>query len=339
MIKELNILRIIFMLMIFLEHSAFLSGGGYLGVALFFMLGGFCMTLGYYDKVQKEEFCYRAYITKRAIKFYPLHWACLVAWVIIAFASSQPIGGVGPLMANVLLVQSWIPSGEYFFSFNGISWYLADTVFFTLVFPLIVNRIVSKSVRANMVFVTILTVFYVLMCFFVPVELRHALLYINPLTRLIDFVLGIYLARGFVIFSRLNPETCIKSPVCIFAAIISLVILLGELKWWPEMMRFSFIFWIPAAVLIFSIAVIGTNRASGNRIIDVLSECGQYVFSFYMIHQLMITVCNSLAHKTHFEHHFWVMLITLVLTSLLAVACKRMFEKPVADKLNKMFNV
>lgn len=50
-----------------------------LGVAFFFMLGGFVLSLGYYDKFCLLNFSWRAFIKKRCAKFFPLHWLCLLA--------------------------------------------------------------------------------------------------------------------------------------------------------------------------------------------------------------------------------------------------------------------
>ena len=51
--NNLTVLRGIFIIMIVLHHLNLYEGGGTLGVAFFFMLGGFALSLGYYDKVSK----------------------------------------------------------------------------------------------------------------------------------------------------------------------------------------------------------------------------------------------------------------------------------------------
>ena len=72
MIKQLNPLRFILILMIFLHHMNLFPGGGAVGVASFFVLGGFCMTLGYKDIILSSlhnKFDYLTYLKKRFIKF------------------------------------------------------------------------------------------------------------------------------------------------------------------------------------------------------------------------------------------------------------------------------
>lgn len=66
MIKSLTSLRGIFILFIFFHHCLHLyPGGGTMAVAFFFVLGGFAMTLGYKDKIMKEDFNYKQYLTRR----------------------------------------------------------------------------------------------------------------------------------------------------------------------------------------------------------------------------------------------------------------------------------
>lgn len=332
--KELDILRVIFIMMIFLNHSAFLDGGGYLGVCLFFILGGFCMTLGYYDKVQREDFNFGKYAFKRASKFYPLHWLCLIVWIVMTLLSSMPVGSFKTFVANALLLQSWVPDQSWYFSFNGISWYLSNTVFFTLVFPLIIRQLVSKSRMRNILFIAVLIAFYAAVCLLTPVEKRHAILYINPLVRLLDFVFGIYLARCFI--SIRVSKSAVKSYVFYAVAIVSIALLVLELTWFKEYRQFAVIFWPLAAVLLLSSALASEGRRGREgKLIDILASLGKYTFAFYMLHQMAIQTCNSLAGKVGLTNHLVVMLITLTVTSLLSVACYKWFEKPVNNLLSR----
>ena len=58
MIKELTSLRFIFLCMIYLYHMGYYPTGGPLGVAFFFVLSGFVLTLGYKDRILKRELNY-----------------------------------------------------------------------------------------------------------------------------------------------------------------------------------------------------------------------------------------------------------------------------------------
>ena len=130
--------RAVFILMIFLFHAGVLPIGGTFGVSAFFILSGFCTVLGYRDRVSQKGFNYLLYLRKRYVKYYPLHWLLLFIILIMEFYRGFSISNNGlQLAANFFLVQSLIPIKDYFFSFNAVSWYLSDTVFFVALAPVI----------------------------------------------------------------------------------------------------------------------------------------------------------------------------------------------------------
>ena len=117
-IKQFSIVRFFLVLMIFLHHEGLYQGGGCLAVSAFFILGGICMALGYGPKVIKDDFSYWAFLKRRIAKFYPLHWICLLAVLIPCWYYGWGYNKHA-LFANFLLLQSWIPVNEFFFSFNA----------------------------------------------------------------------------------------------------------------------------------------------------------------------------------------------------------------------------
>ena len=335
MIKELNILRVVFMLMIFLNHSAFLANGGYLGVACFFVLGGYCSTIGYYDKVLEPGFNYGRYALSKVFKFFPLHWLCAVAWLAIALASSQPIGGVLQALSNLSLVQSWVPDSRFYFSLNGVSWYLSDTLFFALIFPFLTKYIVDKSLGKNALFVILVLAWYVTACILTPQEQRHAILYISPAIRFVDFLLGVYLAKGFMFIRPKLRKSALVTAMCYVVSALCIVALLIERGLLPDYVQFAWIFWPLISVLIFSVSIAAVCRPCEYKLVNYLSYVGSYCFTFYMIHQMTIQVCNSVAHKLHSEYHFLVMIVTLAICGVLSFFCQKLFVSPVSKHLNK----
>lgn len=262
MIKSLTSLRGIFILFIFLHHCLNLyPGGGTMAVTFFFVLGGFAMTLGYRDKVTKEAFNYKQYLARRCIKFYPLHWLCLLATlplVLFSFNWKQiPI-----LAVNAALLQTWIPVKEVYFSFNAVSWYLADTVFFAMVFPFIFKLMTESSNKGKGLIAVILAVVYVVVAVLIPKDKYHAILYISPYMRLMDFIFGIFLSLGYLKLKECSElkwnDTIFQ--IVILALIILLVVescLLSE-----SATLFAPVYWIPVALLIV-IASLSEQKGGG----------------------------------------------------------------------------
>ena len=86
-----------------------------MAVAFFFVLGGFGLTLGYKDKVEKSDFSYKQYISRRIIKIYPLHWICLLATLPLVLLSFN-VKQIPVLAINAALIQTWIPVKAVYFS-------------------------------------------------------------------------------------------------------------------------------------------------------------------------------------------------------------------------------
>lgn len=197
MIKSLTSLRGIFILFIFFHHCMNLyPGGGTMAVTFFFVLGGFSMTLGYRDRVLQSEFSYKKYLLRRCIKFYPLHWICLLAALPLTLLPfSMQKGFV--LFMNAALMHTLI-LGRMYFSFNSVSWYLADTMFFAVLFPSLLKGIV-KSTKKGRTFIAITIMsLYTIIAFLLPQSAYHSILYISPYIRVVDFIFGIYLALGYL---------------------------------------------------------------------------------------------------------------------------------------------
>ena len=139
--KGLMEYRAVFILLIFLFHAGALPIGGTFGVAAFFILSGFCTAQAYRERVADKLFDYKGYLKRRLLKYYPLHWLLLIpAFVSELLTGFTLVKSSLILLVNFLLLQSFIPIKEVFFSYNSVSWYLSDTVFFVMIAPFILLK-------------------------------------------------------------------------------------------------------------------------------------------------------------------------------------------------------
>lgn len=195
MIDAFNSLKGVLAIMIFIHHLDLYNGGGSLAVAVFFMLGGFLSTLGYRDKILSTGFCYKNYLLCKAIKFYPLHWLLLL--IVIPFI----FYGGGSLLKNLLifiinasLLQSWIPIPSVYFSGNSVSWYLSDTLAFVVVFPFLLKWMLHGAKISKISVAIGIVIVYIIFCLFIPHDYTHRLFYINPMFRIVDYMVGMAVA-------------------------------------------------------------------------------------------------------------------------------------------------
>lgn len=328
MIKSLTSLRGIFILFIFFHHCMNLyPGGGSMAVTFFFVLGGFSMTIGYKDRLLRPEFSYRQYITRRNIKFYPLHWLCLLLALPMSWASFK----VPTFFLNALLLQTWVPVRSVYFSFNQVSWYLADTMFFAVMFPLLCKWIVKASARGRILISISFVCFYIIIAILLPPEMYHAVLYISPYMRLVDFVLGIYLALGYMRMKEASVKVGMSNAVSLLVILGIVILLVTESYVFEGARSFSVIYWPLVAVLILFASLNGGGLEN-----KYLLRLGELSFIIFMIHQLVISYSTFIFGKIlHLDNTFIFVSFTLVITIVLSVVVERVFSKPVTQWLTK----
>jgi peptidoglycan/LPS O-acetylase OafA/YrhL len=166
------------------------------GVSFFFVLSGFILTYVYHDMQNTKTAILRFYAL-RITRIWPLHVACLLLTILFIPLPGQ--FSLGVLAANFFLIHAWIPYDQYFFSYNYVSWSISTELFFYLVFPLIILHLrkwLSVSLLLSLLSVVALTIFSI-DADLLPWDPTQndmsstGLLYVNPLARSFEFILGI----------------------------------------------------------------------------------------------------------------------------------------------------
>lgn len=299
MIRTLQALRGIFVILIFLVHypldgpPTFVPGGD-CGVAFFMMLSGFVMTAGYEQCLQSSHISSATFALKRMAKVYPLH----LLFFVLALLLYDYVFDGGTLInaaINLALLQSWVPGGT--FTFNAVSWFLSDLLFFYLLFPSIVrHRLIFRRPFVSGFFVVVTT--YVALIWLIPDETAEYVCYIFPPARLIDFVGGMLLWRLYATlrdgsacdkFAGLSLSARTAVELACIALLVATIYVYGFIPvcyqvaavWWPTM---------AATIVIFSIS----DRCSGliGRLLRtrVLQTFGAASFVFFLFHRLGMSI-------------------------------------------------
>lgn len=296
MIKEFVPLRFALILMIFFHHAAD-YGGGWVGVAFFFVLSGFCMTLGYHDKVISSDFSYIKYLKNRFRKFYILHWITLLVVLGLMIWHKRTIGYIGNLLTNMMLLQSWVPDASVYFSYNPVSWYLSTAIFAIVIFPMLVLFLERLTTCEKITFGTLILITYIVVVFRTPATMRHAMLYIHPVARLADFIIGIYLAYAYNKMKNIEQimmwaqKHCTLLDVGFLAGMITLLTM--GLVVQDQYRPIAGILWIPIAISLICLTLGQDNKTWLHKIlqmkiIGIFSQCS---FSLMMWHIIVIENC------------------------------------------------
>jgi peptidoglycan/LPS O-acetylase OafA/YrhL len=170
---------------------------GYAGVSFFFMLSGYILAHSYTDRLASGAVPVRRYLVLRVARIAPLHW--LVALPLAGIALWQDGLAIWPkVLVNLSLLQAWVPRSDWYFTINEPSWSLSDEAFFYACFAALacwpLRRL--KGLAAGLLALNLGVVIWRLSTGQGAVldgdrnTLTHWLTYINPLARLLDFVVG-----------------------------------------------------------------------------------------------------------------------------------------------------
>lgn len=330
MIKCLQSLRGIFAFMIFLNHVPVFPAGGDWGVTFFFMLSGFLLCRRYAEECSVGSFDYVGFLRRRLSRVYPLHWLCLFIFFAV-FAHFSLANGKLVMLCNVLLLQSWVPDVNYYFSYYPLAWFLSDIVLCYALFPLLMR--VNPCRRSHCIFLVSGLAAYLLLVAALPERLLLPLVYVSPSLRWIDFFAGILLCRVMMRQTapqRMTPALASLAEAGVVAVMCVALLLYRHV---PERYGLASYWWLPSALLIGSSAFFDTcggvlTRLLGSRLAVAFGNLSLY---FYMAHGLvLIGVRDVLAHigcELHLAVFIVVSFLLSVLGALFLRGAVRQFER------------
>ena len=158
-------------------NDAHFDFGGDCGVSFFFILSGFVLSLAYSDKISEGNFCSWSLLKRQWKKVYPLHIMTFLVMVLFDMRLGYH-HSISALIANMLLMQSWIPSKEVYFMANGPSWFLCDIIFFYVVFSKLNHTLMKAGKKAIIVLYSIIITCYAFLMLTIPSELINPVLYV-----------------------------------------------------------------------------------------------------------------------------------------------------------------
>lgn len=283
-IEAIGILRLVLVLMVFSCHTGIYPAGGVLAVMYFFVLSGFCAFLGYRDRVDDLNFSYWSFLWKKCTRLFPEHWFCLVLMIILMIITQYSINPLA-LLTNSLLIHSWFPLAEHYFSFNGVTWYLSDLLFLTLVSPVLIRWVKRMPGKMCLLSVCALFSLYLLLFLFLPQENHFYYTVIFPLTRLIDYFIGMAVCRFYLYFKTRKPHA---SNSLFYLALASMIVSVLTSLYLPALHQLSPFYLIPISITLFSLCVPENDFLGKYRITHLLFDLSKYTLAFYLIHQVVL---------------------------------------------------
>ncbi len=170
------------------------AGFGTTGVSFFFVLSGFVLTWSFVPSDTAPRFYWR-----RFARVWPLHFVTtLLAIPVFYMWRDVPMDWTGVIL-SVFLLHAWVPTVSTYFAGNPASWSLSCELFFYAIHPFLVRRTLAATlaVLATATAVVLVALYVVAdLAIDWPARIAGWLLYVSPLFRVGEFLVGMALASA-----------------------------------------------------------------------------------------------------------------------------------------------
>ena len=276
-LESLHGLRVIATFIIFLGHSGLMPMATF-PVTFFFMLSGFLL---YYTKNNDSRYAsysdWLFYCFLKLKNWYPLHLLTFVIAIFIGGKYDSVLAGV----LNVLMISPFFEN--YAICFNGVSWFLCVTIFLYFIGFLLLKLI--KKIKKSILWAVILIGIIISINIFSK-NVIELYIYSNPLYRILDFCLGMILARIFV------TGTFVK----LSGTIIELTLLVIALIQYGISLKHGFDPSYYSILFSFMLIVFSNNKGIISAFFGkpIFKRLSAYSFEFFMFHELFLRIFRKI---------------------------------------------
>lgn len=201
------------------------------GVEFFFLISGFLVAYKYYDNdhLMTCRTCVY-YAISKVKKIYPLHLLTMLPMIVLSLRaviknSAGATKLIFSILANIFLVQSWIPDSEIYWSLNLVSWFLSSLVFCYIASFVTMNWLKKQHGFSGILFILMLQfLIEVFALKYMSDELSTWLTYICPVYRFLDYSMGMCIFKLLkdVLDSRENTNGKLGASI-FFYVLISII--------------------------------------------------------------------------------------------------------------------
>jgi len=323
----------------------------YWAVAFFFVLSGFILTYNYPNLATGRD--RTRFLLSRVARVWPAHLFATALWIVLIGWSDigSTAAASGILLANVFLVQAWIPFQEYGVSLNAVSWSVSNEIAFYLLFLLLIvdwERTWWRKLAVSLGVIVVIAAILRQLQVAGTDPMVRAIMHFHPLVRGFEFVLGMATAHLWI---RWSPRARWSKTTGTIVEIVSLAAVIAAIHYLPPLAnRLAFRwqigaagnYWIvrsaPLLALAQFVAVMALHRGLISRCLcwRPVILLGEISYSVYLIHQIFILFIQ---HHPAIEAALppWLGLALYGCGTLVAAyLCWRYVEIPMRDQIMRL---
>ncbi len=320
---NLQSLRGLCALVIFLHHAcavtAFSSDAADMTIAVFFMLSGLTLSMAN----DGRHISLRPFMRRRLAHLYPLYIVCqFVALAVF------PIAGVAAILkfgVSLGMAQTWWYMPYMALIGNPVAWFASSLMLIYFFYPFMHNALLRHPRRFSAAAATAFAIYFAAVPL-VPESKAYFYIYVWPLSRMFDFVLGMLLWEAIKVL-RAKKMTAGDGAIALSAVLTAIFLVVGPCI--EQNFRYASWWWLPAAALILSLALSDDSGAKTTRLLHsrITVEFGNISFSFYMVHMIVIHTLDKWLGGA------WLIAAAFVASTAAAYALQRWFVGPLNLRL------
>lgn len=285
---------------------------GWAGVALFFVLSGFCIQVSF---LRARQFTWSHFFWQRFWRIYPAYLVALIAFAVCRSLDDATEPGIKMLLLHILLIQNLDPST--FLGINASFWSLGTEMQLYLLFPLL--RWMRE--RCGMLACLWITFGLGLAWGLTSVITRglpdHCInpAFTSPIMTWFDWTLGAYVAERVV-----EGKPAFRNPLIWVTGLSSAFVFSTLFK---PLTMFSFS--LAAALSAIALDWIIRKSLPENLFFKILAFVGVVSYSAYLWHQPLLEL---MPHWLDSHAYLWPRLVTVGVVCMLSILSYLYLERP-----------
>jgi peptidoglycan/LPS O-acetylase OafA/YrhL len=303
---------------------------GYSGVTIFFVLSGFVITYNYLERFEHDQTWAGLvdFLVARFARIYPLYaLLTLMIWLI------APASG-GGLWLFLLALQTWHPNINIAFGLVAPSWSIGVEIFLYLMFPLLIPLLsrlgILISRRRLMAATGVVAIAMICVAIYFTASGRNAFpisdpmsahrwIYRTPLTRLGDFLLGIFGAVYCIRFAQRDARFDRLWRLAAPSAILIILALMAMRANYLSTFSFDVTYALPTYFLLIALTLARYTWLGGILGSASLVLLGEASYAIYLIHTIVAPWHIALSKALPSEIIAYMVFTMLVIASSIGI--------------------